>query len=74
MAAFAVLIGSVVLFFVLISSANGLFDTASKQTWWCLFPPIALQIGVLAKFNCEYVCAHRAIDPLTATTCLPAPA
>ena len=52
MAAFALMLGSVVLFFIMILGLPELFDTAQKQTLWCLLPPLALQIGVLTRFNC----------------------
>jgi hypothetical protein len=52
MFSFLLMFGDVVLFFVLIFSAPDLFDTASKQQYWCLFPPLALQLGIMNKFNC----------------------
>lgn len=30
-----------------------MFNTAEKQTLWCLFPPLALQIGLMQRFNCR---------------------
>ena len=53
MASFAFVIAAVVMFFVLFSAAPDLYDTAEKQTLWCLFPPMALQMGLLSKFNCH---------------------
>jgi hypothetical protein len=53
MFAFLLMFGDVVLFFVLIFSAPDLFDTATKQQLWCLFPPLSLQLGVMNKFNCD---------------------
>ena len=46
MTAFALVFGSVVLFFIMILGVPELFDSAQKQVLWCLFPPVALQIGV----------------------------
>lgn len=53
MAAFFVVMGSVVLYFIMIFASPFLFDSANKQTLWCLLPPIAVQIGVMLKFNCH---------------------
>lgn len=52
MFSFLLMFGDVVLFFVLIFSAPSLFNTATKQQLWCLFPPLALQLGIMNKFNC----------------------
>ena len=52
MAAFGLVFGSVVLFFIMILGVPELFDSAQKQVLWCLFPPVALQIGILTRFNC----------------------
>jgi hypothetical protein len=52
MCSFLLMIGDVVLFFILTLSSPELFDTAAKQQLWCLFPPLALQIGIWTRFNC----------------------
>ena len=44
MVAFATMLAGVVLFFIFLFSSPDLFDTAEKQTLWCLFPPMALQV------------------------------
>jgi ABC-type multidrug transport system ATPase subunit len=53
MASFAFIVAASVLFLVLFFAEPDLFDTAEKQTLWCLFPPMAIQMGLLSKFNCH---------------------
>jgi len=51
MVSFTIMLGAIVMFVVFLVSSPELFDTANKQTLWCLFPPMALQMGVLSKFT-----------------------
>lgn len=51
MFAFFFLVGSVVIFFVLALTAPEAFNTSTEQTLWCLIPSLALQIGLMTKFN-----------------------
>jgi len=53
MAAFFVLVGCTVLFFVLAYTVPQLYDSVAEQTAWCLIPPIALQIGLMTRFNVQ---------------------
>jgi hypothetical protein len=53
MCSFLLVVGDVVLFFVLTLSSPQLFDSSAKQQLWCLFPPLALQIGLWSRFSCE---------------------
>jgi hypothetical protein len=53
MMAFFILVGCTVLFFVLTFTLPQLFDSVAEQTAWCLVPPIALQIGLMTRFNYE---------------------
>jgi len=51
MMSFFVLVASTVVFVVLIISVPETLDSSTKQVLWCLFPPVALQIGVMTRFN-----------------------
>ena len=70
-AALLSLLGGVVVFFVLTFTATSAIDSALKQMLWCLYPPMALQIGLMTRFNVvtltcngvfEFVCSNDTIS------------